>query len=196
MQSILSKTVLSLFLVLSVCSGGNNATNSNNQTGNQTKGSNVMSDPDYVLPPMPDKEENDKTLLGIDSNNNGIRDDVEIWIHENSDHPIRKALYAQIARDNQKILTDIVDAKEKMYTDKTNSCYFYWRRKFKENSKGFQFDDFKSIYTPIDAVCFNTVDRYLRDKRYNSQFHGEILSAPKASIDNCEFDEFGNFLVK
>jgi len=31
-----------------------------------------------TLPPMPDKSKNNSTLLGIDSNNNGIRDDVEI----------------------------------------------------------------------------------------------------------------------
>ena len=196
MRFILSKTVLSLFLVLSVCSGGNNTTNGNNQTGNQTKGSNVMSDPDYVLPSMPTYEDNTKDLLGADSNNNGIRDDVEIWIHENSDHPIRKALYAQIARDNQKILTDIVDAKEKAYTDKTNSCYSYWTYESIEDGKDFQFEWGRSIYAQIDEIQFNTVDRYLRDKRYNSQFHGEIISPAKASIDNCEFDEFGNFLVR
>ena len=29
--------------------------------------------------------ENAKTLLGIDSNDNGVRDDVEIWIYHNYD---------------------------------------------------------------------------------------------------------------
>lgn len=32
------------------------------------------------LPPMPDKAENDATVAGIDKNNNGIRDDVELAI--------------------------------------------------------------------------------------------------------------------
>ena len=36
----------------------------------------------HVLPPEPDKALNDSTLLGIDSNNNGVRDDVERWIYE------------------------------------------------------------------------------------------------------------------
>jgi hypothetical protein len=35
------------------------------------------------VPPMPDEDENNKTILGIDSNKNGIRDDVEIYIHKN-----------------------------------------------------------------------------------------------------------------
>ncbi len=32
-------------------------------------------------PPMPSPSENDKTLLGIDANKNGIRDDIDIWIN-------------------------------------------------------------------------------------------------------------------
>lgn len=33
------------------------------------------------LPPIPNEAENNKTLAGVDSNNNGIRDDVEISIY-------------------------------------------------------------------------------------------------------------------
>jgi len=36
----------------------------------------------HVLPPEPDPAVNDATLLGVDSNNNGVRDDVERWIYE------------------------------------------------------------------------------------------------------------------
>ena len=34
----------------------------------------------YTLPPEPDPKINNSTLLGVDSNKNGIRDDVERWI--------------------------------------------------------------------------------------------------------------------
>ena len=34
----------------------------------------------YKLPPQPDETLNNSTLLGIDSNPNGVRDDVERWI--------------------------------------------------------------------------------------------------------------------
>jgi hypothetical protein len=37
------------------------------------------------LPPKPDAKINDSTLLGIDSNNNNVRDDVERWIYETYD---------------------------------------------------------------------------------------------------------------
>jgi hypothetical protein len=36
----------------------------------------------YRLPPAPDPAVNNATLLGIDSNNNSVRDDVERWIYE------------------------------------------------------------------------------------------------------------------
>jgi len=34
----------------------------------------------YTLPPEPNKVQNNKTLLGVDSNHDGIRDDVERFI--------------------------------------------------------------------------------------------------------------------
>jgi hypothetical protein len=34
----------------------------------------------HRLPPEPDEALNNSTLLGIDTNNNGVRDDVERWI--------------------------------------------------------------------------------------------------------------------
>ena len=40
----------------------------------------------YVLPPEPDPVINNATLLGIDSNDNGIRDDVERWIVKTFEH--------------------------------------------------------------------------------------------------------------
>jgi len=39
----------------------------------------------HVLPPEPNQTINNSTLLGIDSNHNGVRDDVERWIYETYD---------------------------------------------------------------------------------------------------------------
>ncbi len=39
----------------------------------------------HRLPPEPDPKINNSTLLGIDSNNNGVRDDVERWIYTRYD---------------------------------------------------------------------------------------------------------------
>ncbi len=39
----------------------------------------------HTLPPEPDPAVNNATLLGIDTNNNGVRDDVERWIYKKYD---------------------------------------------------------------------------------------------------------------
>lgn len=50
-------------------------------------------DGDDLVPPMPDSELNDKTLAGVDSDGDGVRDDVEIWINmEGEKKGIRLAL--------------------------------------------------------------------------------------------------------
>ena len=36
----------------------------------------------HTLPPEPDPDINNATLLGVDSNDNGVRDDVEWWIYK------------------------------------------------------------------------------------------------------------------
>jgi hypothetical protein len=80
-------------------STGNGSNNTNGSTGNQTNTTNPDNNKSssYVctgggemmyghqLPPCPDPVENAKTLLGIDTNNNGVRDDVEIWIYHTYD---------------------------------------------------------------------------------------------------------------
>jgi hypothetical protein len=38
-----------------------------------------------VEPDFPDEDENNKTLEGVDSNHDGVRDDIEIWINRTAD---------------------------------------------------------------------------------------------------------------
>ncbi len=61
----------------------------------------------HRLPPMPDEKINNSTLLGIDTNNNGVHDDVERWIYTryNEYYPCDLGFY--------KIITD---GKERYYT--------------------------------------------------------------------------------
>ena len=62
----------------------------------------------YTLPPEPDPKINNSTLLGVDVNKNGVRDDVERWIYKTykDKHPIYIAIMMQAARASKKILTD------------------------------------------------------------------------------------------
>lgn len=60
------------------------------------------------LPPMPPETERDATVAGVDSNNNGVRDDVEIAIHErHPDSPKIRAAQLQYAMALQSQLTEV-----------------------------------------------------------------------------------------
>ncbi|MDR3177933.1 MAG: hypothetical protein LBT96_03010 [Campylobacteraceae bacterium] len=100
---------LVLTFSLSSCGGGKSGNNNNQSWTNTSSTTNVTTGntatpigntttpvPDYCigggeikhgyqLPPCPDKELNDSTLLGIDTNKNGVRDDVEVWIYNTYD---------------------------------------------------------------------------------------------------------------
>jgi hypothetical protein len=65
-----------------------------------------------VLPPTPNKEENDATVEGIDKNNNGIRDDVELAIF--ALHPTSAKIRAaelQYAMTEQMFLTEVFNTE-------------------------------------------------------------------------------------
>lgn len=63
------------------------------------------------LPPAPDPAQNDATLAGIDSNQNGIRDDVEIAIYKaHSDSATTTAAMLQYAKELQLEFTDVFNS--------------------------------------------------------------------------------------
>lgn len=60
------------------------------------------------LPPVPDQAENDATVAGIDKNNNGVRDDVELAIFKKyPNSPKIRAAELQYAMTEQMVLTRI-----------------------------------------------------------------------------------------
>ena len=99
---------LTLIFCLTSCTGSNASTA---PTGGTTLPSKIslqsvpmILDPSQVPPdPGPD---NDKTVSGIDSNNNGIRDDVERWIaHAYPTSAKMRAAASQVALNTQKQIT-------------------------------------------------------------------------------------------
>ena len=64
------------------------------------------------LPPIPDPAENDATVEGIDVNNNGIRDDVELAIFElYPDDKKARAAALQYAMTEQMYLTHVTNTE-------------------------------------------------------------------------------------
>jgi len=142
----------------------------------------------HRLPPEPDPAVNNATLLGVDVNHNGVRDDVERWIYQHYDHPIERGIMLQSARAYQKVIVDPKKAHETVkYSNNTLSCSFYYihnhfldRYRNSHNRKN------------LKKIEFNTLQRYIAYQKYNSEFNGEVLSSPKASKEKCEFDKYGN----
>lgn len=69
---------------------------------------------DSLQVPMPDAKINNSTLAGVDSDNDGIRDDIQRWINEKfGNRPSFKEGLKQYARSEQKI---IINADNKQST--------------------------------------------------------------------------------
>ena len=95
----------------------------------------------YILPPEPDETLNNSTLLGIDSNNNGVRDDVERKIVITYKEPIKIELMMAMAEVGQEILNNpvggTIDNQKKM--SRIGDCSMYLKRQKKRPSNRFAF---------------------------------------------------------
>jgi len=84
----------------------------------------------HILPPEPYPVVNNSTLLGIDVNNNDVRDDAEIWILNKykDKHPIHIDIAFQAAKAYKKILETPERAREiHNEVDKAVYCQLYYR---------------------------------------------------------------------
>jgi hypothetical protein len=149
----------------------------------------------YRLPPEPDPKVNNATLLGIDSNNNGVRDDVERWIYNEykDKHPIHIDIAMQAARGYRLVLEKQPKTKNEAMSimkevDSVAYCeLYYWL-------DADEFGDpllIKNIITDKyfrHKVYFNTKERLDIYDRYDSLFSGDSyallpVSKRKAACD-------------
>lgn len=61
-------------------------------------------------PPVPDQTENNKTLAGVDSNNNGIRDDIELVLFSTTPNVRIRAAELQYVLAKQLYVTDVFNS--------------------------------------------------------------------------------------
>ena len=147
----------------------------------------------YTLPPKPSPVINNATILGIDSNNNGVRDDVEIWILKKykDKHPIYTEIAIQAGRAWQKILEDPSAARETMkLIDATQNCEFYFR--FDANKYGDALLIDESIVTNrmFKKIVINTQERKDAYWEYDRLLSGGVYVLPKVSQEKsyCDFN--------
>jgi len=149
----------------------------------------------HVLPPEPDKALNDSTLLGIDVNDNGVRDDVERWIYRTYDHPIERGIFMQSARAYNLVIVDPSKAKDTMkYIDNSSDCEGYWRYwkiLYKDKNETFVLERYRDLEKEIRGIQFNTIKRHMAYTRFNGELSGGVYGSTGISKDKCEFNENG-----
>ena len=168
-----------------------------------------LNHPEYVLPQDPGSAGKDE-LLGIDSNDNGIRDDIEIYIYNKyKDEKTYKrtliAIASQYAKGTQKILIDPEDAYEnetyKIMEDLVNcSDYFYNKHSDIHNLKSYESVQFSIKNNPIldkkfkDKI-YNTRKRIEEKFKYEEALGGKIYSDSPSLLKKCEtnLDKLGEF---
>lgn len=120
----------------------------------------------------------DNTLLGVDADGNGVRDDIDAYINALPDTPEQKKALRQSYKSTVAALTvDIndkaaVDKVSQMETDAIHCSYLVY---------GIDFDH---DLDRINKRTLNTRARYLTYFKYNSALNGSVATLP--TEDTCE----------
>ena len=135
----------------------------------------------HRLPPEPDPTINNSTLLGIDTNNNGVRDDVERKIYEKYPKKLHRALLMDGAKALQRVTTDFTDKESALNIENnlgnTSDCYIYLSRTDKE------LDSYDFQYVKIlEDLTFNTKERIRKYLDYNIALSGGSYGGPLSNI--------------
>ena len=146
----------------------------------------------HVLPPEPDKTLNDSTLLGIDVNDNGVRDDVERWIYEKykDKHPIHIDIGMQTGRAYKLVLEHPEKAKEiHNIVSAPVFCEGYFRV-FADMFGDTKYIQKKILDTQFDNIYFNISERTNAYLQYQQYLSGDIYLVPRPSKGKnfCDFD--------
>ena len=137
----------------------------------------------YTLPPEPDKQLNDSTLLGIDANHNGIRDDVERKIVFLYQEPVKIELMFSYARANQEMLQDpvgsAIESEAKM--SRISDCEMYLINQKVNLGETLEY---------IEANMYNTKERVKAYLQFNQALSGGVYgsSADDWNAKACDFD--------
>ncbi len=145
----------------------------------------------YTLPPEPDPKINNSTLLGIDSNHNGVRDDVERWIYRTYSKPIERAVMMQSAKAYQIVIREPEKALKNLpIMQAATACISYWNLRAKREGEIFWLEKFRDYYSEINPVQFNTAKRLLAYEKYNHTLSGGVytLIEPEDMKSKCDFN--------
>ena len=177
-KRILSIALLSALILMSGCSGDNQQ---NLVTPKQEQ---VIVINGHTLPSEPDRKLNNATLVGIDSNNNGVRDDVERKIYLNTNSEVKRMMMMMSARKQQKRLAAPDLIKNAREWQKLNSyeigCIAYFYRTYGTD-----------LYSsPVEDYVFNTKERITKYMAYNRALSGGVYGTENSYKveSSCDFN--------
>ncbi len=133
----------------------------------------------HTLPPEPDAVVNNSTLLGVDSNDNGVRDDVERWIYHTykDKHPIHVDIAMQGAREYKKILETPKRGKEiRKEVNAHIYCegyYLHCTDNIDKNKLSLIDEDIITKFF-VNKIYFNTQERMSTLTQYNNLLSGGV----------------------
>lgn len=137
----------------------------------------------YKLPPEPDPVVNNSTLLGIDFNNNGVRDDVERKVIETYKEPIKIELMMSYAKVDQEILANPVGLAIEHSKKETRiiDCELYlmdFNIEIENSAKN------------IENFTYTTKERVRAYLDYNLALSGGVYGSSPANqnAQACDFD--------
>jgi len=147
----------------------------------------------HRLPPEPDTKVNNSTLLGIDSNNNGVRDDVErhIYLCGKYEHPVVRAVALQAARAFQIVIADASKAKNSVdYLEAAMDCESYYRLTARHYGEDTPIDRKRRIWKEVQTLQIDNAIRRREYKKFNSLLSGDVYSLTKMDQrrEKCDFN--------
>ena len=147
----------------------------------------VTVDAGIDVPPMPDCRENNKTLAGIDSDKDGVRDDIQRYIAAiDIDHPYYKRGLTQFARALQKTILehDQEDMAQKNFDlqglaiDCESSAILDTQNPYTPTPHGIELEDLQR----------NTIKRRLAYRKWHSYIEPQIVPSRMDRRKSCNFD--------
>jgi hypothetical protein len=149
---------------------------------------------------MPDEDLNDSTLLGIDANNNSIRDDVEIYIYNRFQGYVNSKVEREIAKQWAKRAQQTLISPETAYedgkhelTERAISCEYYYYKQYLKDIPDFATRQaYRLKHEVFNAefqdVVFSTKERLKAYFRYNKSMSGHVFKDYPNTKETCDFD--------
>ncbi len=146
----------------------------------------------YKLPPEPDPAVNNATLLGIDSNNNGVRDDVERYVIQTyKDEKIAVEIGFQVARAFNVVIENPENAKEvDRVLTAAQDCAGYFEDDADEFGDPILLDTDIVTSKKFKSIMLNTASRIRAYLEYNRNLSGGVFTLTHADKEKekCTFD--------